>query len=267
MSSSINVITREQELLLDLIDKIDDPESKKGYLLKLKETLGETPKSKKQTYDLREILDKFDKPQKEVSIQDLQFEINQLKTEVNQIKDQIRILEKRKAEPESDSDQELTLQDEIFLETITSLTVQNWYVKIMINKDEFLLETIALIDSEADLNCIQEGLIPTKYFEKTKEKLRMANGSNLQIKYKLTNTKTYFQEQYITTQFILVKDLSRPVILGTPFLSIIKPFQVDHEGISTKILGQEVKIKFLTREHIRTISSLNEITRKSRQNS
>lgn len=42
--SSINVITKEQEILLDLIDKIENPELKKDYLLKLKETLGESSK-------------------------------------------------------------------------------------------------------------------------------------------------------------------------------------------------------------------------------
>ena len=34
-------------------------------------------------------------------------------------------------------------------------------VKLVIN--DFEIEVIALIDTGADLNCIQEGLIPTKY--------------------------------------------------------------------------------------------------------
>lgn len=32
---------------------------------------------------------------------------------------------------------------------------------------EFSIECVALIDSGADLNCIYEGIIPSKYFEKT----------------------------------------------------------------------------------------------------
>lgn len=35
--------------------------------------------------------------------------------------------------------------------------------------NDFKLETIALIDLGANLNYIQEGLIPTKYFEKLKK--------------------------------------------------------------------------------------------------
>ena len=34
-----------------------------------------------------------------------------------------------------------------------------------------------MIDSGADMNCIQEGLISSKYFEKSTERLVSANGS------------------------------------------------------------------------------------------
>ena len=46
-------------------------------------------------------------------------------------------------------------------------------------------DNIALIDTGADLNCIQEGLIPTKYYHKTTEGLSSANVSKMNIKYKL----------------------------------------------------------------------------------
>ena len=40
---------------------------------------------------------------------------------------------------------------------------------------------IALIDLGADMNSIQEGLIPLKYYEKSSERLTQANGENLII--------------------------------------------------------------------------------------
>ena len=40
---------------------------------------------------------------------------------------------------------------------------------------------IALIDLGVDMNCIQEGLIPLKYYEKSSERLTQANGENLII--------------------------------------------------------------------------------------
>ena len=44
-----------------------------------------------------------------------------------------------------------------------------------------------MIDSGADMNCIYEGLIPSKYFEKSTEKLVYANGTKMKIKYELNN--------------------------------------------------------------------------------
>ena len=37
-------------------------------------------------------------------------------------------------------------------------------VKIIIDK-EHEIDVLVLVDSKADLNCIQEGLIPAKYFK------------------------------------------------------------------------------------------------------
>ena len=37
------------------------------------------------------------------------------------------------------------------------------------------MEIVALIDSGADMNCIQEGLIPVKYYEKIGQELFAAN--------------------------------------------------------------------------------------------
>ena len=61
---------------------------------------------------------------------------------------------------------------ETFLNTIDKMLFQKWYteVRIVIDK-EYVFETVALLDTGAYSNCIQEGLIPTKYYEKTTEKL------------------------------------------------------------------------------------------------
>ena len=49
-------------------------------------------------------------------------------------------------------------------------------VKIVVSPD-YHFTVIAMIDSGADMNCIQEGLIPSKYFEKSTKRLVSANGS------------------------------------------------------------------------------------------
>ena len=54
-----------------------------------------------------------------------------------------------------------------FLSLIDRVIFQKWHAEItlVINK-EFSLTENALIDSGADMNCIQEGLIPLKYYKK-----------------------------------------------------------------------------------------------------
>ena len=64
-----------------------------------------------------------------------------------------------------------------------------WEVSLtIVVKNEFAIDIAALIDSGAALNCLQEGLVPIKFCEKTKETLFGANGKRLAIEYKLSNT-------------------------------------------------------------------------------
>jgi len=62
-----------------------------------------------------------------------------------------------------------------FLQTISKITFQKWYSTVTLTIDDFSVNSIALIDSGADLNCIKRGVIPTKYCEKTNEGLSSAN--------------------------------------------------------------------------------------------
>ena len=73
-----------------------------------------------------------------------------------------------------------------FLETFSTINFHKWHskVKIVISKD-FEFEVIALIDFGADLNCIQDGIIPSKYFKKIRERLTSASGGKMQIEFKI----------------------------------------------------------------------------------
>lgn len=84
------------------------------------------------------------------------------------------------------------------------------------------------------MNCIQEGLVPTKYYEETIESLRAANVPKLKIKYKLSNVNICNQGTCFKTTFLLVKDLSQDVTLGTPFIGLIQPFTDDNGEIKSK---------------------------------
>lgn len=100
--------------------------------------------------------------------------------------------------------------------------MDNWYyIKI---GNEFIIETTALFDIGADLNCIREGLIHTKYFDKTSESLKSASGDKLNIRYKLPEASIIKDKVSYKTPFLLVKNMRQNVILGTPFIQLIQPF-------------------------------------------
>ena len=68
------------------------------------------------------------------------------------------------------------------------MITQKWHIKIkLFVKPDFSQELIALVDSGADINCIQEGLILIKYFEQTLQTVVGANKQPLQINYKISN--------------------------------------------------------------------------------
>ena len=101
------------------------------------------------------------------------------------------------------------------------------------------------MDTGVNYNCIREGIIPTKYYEKITEKLSGANRSNLKVQYKLPYAKICNQGYCFKNQFILVKNLTQEVILGTLFFTQIYPFKVTEIGITTKV----VKINGIRKEN------------------
>nr|KYP72601.1 hypothetical protein KK1_005197 [Cajanus cajan] len=99
------------------------------------------------------------------------------------------------------------------------ITTHKWHcnIKLLVKNEEFNL--VALIDSGADLNCLQEGIIPSKYYEKSSEKVLSANNSYMKINYKLSSAKICKNKICYEASFVLVKNMNIPCILGTPFLS------------------------------------------------
>ncbi|GAV76272.1 Peptidase_A3 domain-containing protein, partial [Cephalotus follicularis] len=101
------------------------------------------------------------------------------------------------------------------------------------------------VDSGAQINCIQEELIPTTFFEKTEQKLSTANGENLRVKFKISDVHICNEGIYIKQSFILVKDnLDIGIILGQPFLEVIEPFKVTNERITIKLIQQKIMFTF-----------------------
>ena len=230
------------------------------------------------------------KSKKEITVQDLQKEIKDTKSDVRTLRQELTILrvdhnllDKRirqlehtshQGNEESSSFQNLSDEEvdetvnptadmvqeqskEKFLETISRINFQKWHskVRIVISKD-FEFEVVALIDSDADLNCIQKGIIPSKYFKKTKEKLTSTSGGKMHIEFKIPKAHLCQDNTCFKTTFVLVKNMTDRVILGNPFMCLLYPFITDSEGITTHPFGQPVKFKFLRSPEPREISSL-----------
>ena len=215
------------------------------YLNKLRILLAkhnEASNTIQPTISLNKTLERFNKSKKEVTIQDLQLEIKTVKNDVRELQEQFsKFLQDESSTsttPSTSKDPIHQLDEseheEKFLQVINKIHLQKWHcrVKIVINK-ELEIETIALIDSGADLNCIQEGLIPTKYYKKTSERLSSTNGSQMQIKYKLPSAHVCQDNVCFKIPFVLVKNMTDKVILGIPFHCLLYPFTTDNNGFTT----------------------------------
>ena len=105
-----------------------------------------------------------------------------------------------------------------YLNTVSKVIFQRREVSLnIVIKDKFVLNIATLIDLGASLNCLQEGLVPTQFYEKTRQTLSGANGKRLVIKYKLSNAHICNQGICIKQTFILVRDLREKALLGALF--------------------------------------------------
>ena len=74
---------------------------------------------------------------------------------------------------------------------------QKWFVQVNI----VIKKATAPVDSGDDMNCIQEGLVPSKYFEKIMHFLMSTSGTKMKIKYKLSEMFKFVIKEFI---FLLI---------------------------------------------------------------
>jgi regulator of replication initiation timing len=224
MNCSVLTKTEKQEdLLMTLISKIENPELKEKYLKILKKTMiRDVNKPFKSKISLDETLEEFSKQKSKVAtVSDLLHEISIIKKDIVDLKKDLYNLKsdnknlkqeffklkdcfqeqdhnsdnddnKSNHSYEGESNNTLNSNDVKIISLINKVILPKWYAKVhIVVAQDYAFDVIALIDSGADLNCIQEGLIPSKYFEKSTEKLNSASGSKLQIKYELNNVELF----------------------------------------------------------------------------
>ncbi|KAG5605965.1 hypothetical protein H5410_027457 [Solanum commersonii] len=129
---------------------------------------------------------------------------------------------------------------------ISSIRPQSHHipVKIVVSK-HIVINKIALLDSSADRNCIVKGIVPTKYLQKSTSKLYSAIGELLKINYKLSKAHICNNGICLTNDFVITEDINEDIILGIPFITQIKPYFTDLDGITTTIIGKDLHFPFV----------------------
>ena len=217
--------------------------------------------------------DLIKKKSKDLTVNDLQYEIIVVKQEIIELKNEFKniksdnnnlkqellllkidkSLDKYQFDNEQDehkdgdeSCQQTLLSDKgianVFNDSqfnlVNKVLPPKWFTKVKIVVfHDYHFTVIAMIDSSADMNYIQEGLIPSKYFEKSTERLVFANGTQMKIKYELNNAHVCHGNVCFKIPSILVKNMTDKVILSLPFINALYPFLVEHDGITIDPFG------------------------------
>ena len=141
-----------------------------------------------------------------------------------------------------------------FLFVLKQITTRKYLIKItLILSKDFEIDTIALFDTGADLNCIKEDIVPKIFHEKTNERLSAANNSKLKVKSKV-DASVHNNGFEFRTSFLLTNDIHHTVILGTPFINLITPYTVNYDSISFKAKTKKLVFSFIEKPKTRNLN-------------
>jgi hypothetical protein len=105
-----------------------------------------------------------------------------------------------------------------FVKLTKSFIPPKWYAKVtVVVAKDYSFDTIALINSGSYMNCIQEGLVSSKYFEKSTERLNSASGDSLHIKYELRKAYVCQNEVCFPILYVLVKNMRSDKVIQKSF--------------------------------------------------
>ena len=170
---TINVISQDQELVLDVLRKIEDEKTKQDLYEVFKKSVGKQEVKKTvNPYKLNKILTRFNqKSPKDLTIKDLQEKVRQYKKEIkylrqftslgfSNLQEQInRIIvgnlvdNQKTLEEVPVSSQANDEEADAYLNTVSRVIFQRWEVFLtIVIKNKFAIDIVALIDSGATLN-------------------------------------------------------------------------------------------------------------------
>ena len=258
------MLTDDHELLIEMIDHIDDKEENSKFIRKIMEQkFKQKPNLQfSNAYKFKDIVKQFE-TQNLVTIQDLQQEIKQIRMQIRELKEFTQNLDLKIQQIETQGVYTLTpqkLEDlDNFVNTMTIVENQRWYNKITLKiKPDYQSSFIALIKSGTNLNCKREGLIPTVYFIKTIQRLSTTSNVPVKVQYKIPKGNICKDGICIKTSFLLVKNISHQIVLGTPFLTQLYPFKIDSKGLQTYYKNQPILFDFIKGVELKEINQIQD---------
>ena len=246
-----------------MIDQIEDKKAKAKFIRKIMEQNIKATKSLplSNTYKFKDIMQQIE-IQSPVTIQDLQLEIKQIKVQIEELKNftqrldfKIQNIENQKVSLIPQTFEDL----DTFVNSMTIVQKQRWYTKIILKiNPDFQSTFIALIDSGADMNCIQERLIPIVYFVKTSQRLSTASNVLLNVQHKIPQGHICKDDICIKTSFLLVKNISHQIVLRTHFLTQSYHFNIDSKVLQTTFKNQQILFEFVKGIELKKINQLQD---------
>ncbi|KAL2480125.1 Uncharacterized protein Adt_33091 [Abeliophyllum distichum] len=204
-TNSVNVLTSERELIQDIISQIQDPDLKQKFQQILDPVQEQKPPPR--NYNINDVFDRFKKPNKSSSSQDLRHEVNNMKQQISELDKELSKLKfevsiiktyspspskgKEKIQSHSNSETSDSSNDENIasldspikisspsnekqsMNIISQIRLQKWYTMatIIINK-EFRIKTRVLLILEQTKTVFVKGLFPQDILKKLLETLR-----------------------------------------------------------------------------------------------
>lgn len=83
------------------------------------------------------------------------------------------------------------------------------------------------------IRIIFKSIILSKYYEKSNERLFIANGFRMKVKYKLTNAHVCQYGVCFKIPYVLIGNVTNRVILGMPFIFYIYLLFIENGSITT----------------------------------
>jgi hypothetical protein len=96
-------------------------------------------------------------------------------------------------------------------------------------------------------------MVPKRFLQNTSEKLFTANNFKLHIAGK-TQASVFNKGISLKTFFVVTKDINYTIILGTPFIDMITPYQAHHNCITFKINNTKLIFPFLEKSKTRNLN-------------